>query len=439
REPMLIREPVHRAATDAAVRHGDAWDRYAELMGEEQPAEAAAFYRSRWCGVHRPECVDRLDRDRDCPRCPAHDRCMDAGAVVSWRWRKNPEETSAVEHAMKIAIRNPVFFAAHMQQAPLSLESESVQVTAAMVARRVSGLPAGRVPMDCSHVSAYIDMHDEILYWAVCAWNPATFGGQVIDYGTFPEQPGRWFVQARPPRPMSSLFGRLGKAGAIAAGLEQLATRLMKTEFGRHAAGGQVTRFQVERLLVDARYPRHEPIIARVKRKMGSPVLMLAKGIGLTAEHKPFAAYSRKPGETLGHHWRIPNVRGTREFPFVAVDTNYWKSFVHRSLAIGAGEPGALTLFGAPSQFSEHEPFAEHLAASEYPTETMSRRWGNVVNVWKTRVGKPDNHWFDCVVGCAVGAAMLGCRSSEDARRAGAVGGSGGRRKALRPLGQIGR
>jgi hypothetical protein len=27
---------------------------------------------------------------------------------------------------------------------------------------------------------------------------------------------------------------------------------------------------------------------------------------------------------------------------------------------------------------------------------------------WKTKSHKPDNHWFDCVVGCTVAASMEG-------------------------------
>ncbi len=27
---------------------------------------------------------------------------------------------------------------------------------------------------------------------------------------------------------------------------------------------------------------------------------------------------------------------------------------------------------------------------------------------WKVRAGKPDNHWLDCLVGCAVAASVQG-------------------------------
>jgi hypothetical protein len=33
---------------------------------------------------------------------------------------------------------------------------------------------------------------------------------------------------------------------------------------------------------------------------------------------------------------------------------------------------------------------------------------GRTVDEWKLKPGKPDNHWLDCLVGCAVAASMQG-------------------------------
>ena len=33
---------------------------------------------------------------------------------------------------------------------------------------------------------------------------------------------------------------------------------------------------------------------------------------------------------------------------------------------------------------------------------------GRIVDEWKLRAGRPDNHWLDCLVGCAVAASTLG-------------------------------
>jgi hypothetical protein len=49
--------------------------------------------------------------------------------------------------------------------------------------------------------------------------------------------------------------------------------------------------------------------------------------------------------------------------------------------------------------------FAEHLTA-ESPTITTKN--GRTVGEWSMRPGRSDNHWLDCIVGCAVAASMLG-------------------------------
>jgi hypothetical protein len=49
--------------------------------------------------------------------------------------------------------------------------------------------------------------------------------------------------------------------------------------------------------------------------------------------------------------------------------------------------------------------FAEHLTA-EYRVKTQGR--GRTVDEWKQRPERGDNHWFDCLVGCAAGASIQG-------------------------------
>ncbi len=87
----------------------------------------------------------------------------------------------------------------------------------------------------------------------------------------------------------------------------------------------------------------------------------------------------------------------------MVIDTNYWKSFVHARLAVQIADSGCLSLFGR--QPAEHQLLAEHITA-EYRVQTEAR--GRVVDEWKPRVGNPDNHWLDCLVGCATAASIQG-------------------------------
>jgi hypothetical protein len=87
----------------------------------------------------------------------------------------------------------------------------------------------------------------------------------------------------------------------------------------------------------------------------------------------------------------------------VTYDTNYWKSFVHSRLKVAMGDKGCLSLFGDGPQ--QHRLLADHLS-SEYRVKTEGR--GRTVDEWRIRPERADNHWFDCLVGCAVAASIQG-------------------------------
>ncbi len=96
---------------------------------------------------------------------------------------------------------------------------------------------------------------------------------------------------------------------------------------------------------------------------------------------------------------------GKRAVRHIVIDTNYWKSFVQARLAVAMGDPGAMSLFGRDEV--THRLLAEHLTA-EYCVRTEAR--GRVVDEWKLKAIRPDNHWLDCLVGCAVAASMEGVK-----------------------------
>ena len=52
-----------------------------------------------------------------------------------------------------------------------------------------------------------------------------------------------------------------------------------------------------------------------------------------------------------------------------------------------------------------HRLFADHLTA-EYRVKAMAQ--GRIVDEWKLRATRPDNHWLDCLTGCAVAASIQG-------------------------------
>ena len=58
---------------------------------------------------------------------------------------------------------------------------------------RAEGLRTGQGLKAATRVTAFIDVHDKLLFWCVCAWEE-DFTGTVIDYGTVPDQKRLYFT-----------------------------------------------------------------------------------------------------------------------------------------------------------------------------------------------------------------------------------------------------
>jgi hypothetical protein len=352
------------------------WDQYAQLRAESlregnDGAEATAYYEK-------------------------HRSAMDAGSQIAWPQRFNHDEVSALQHAMNLKLRDEEAFFAEYQNQPITDQADEDVLTPDQVARRTNGRPRKQVPIECTRVTAFVDVHDKLLFYAVCGW-AEDFTGYVIDYGTYPDQKRSLFTLREAKKTMADFVPGAGVEGAVQAGLKQLVSDLLQTDWP-HGQG----KIRIDQLLIDSGYL--PGVISNVCHHLPGAGGMPSKGVGIRAGSRPMSTYRRKPGERHGHHWYVPNVSRTSEFRHVQIDTNYWKSFVHGRLAVAPGDRGSLTLFGENPV--AHRLFADHIAGSESWVRTEGH--GRVVQEWKLRPSRPDNHWLDCLVGCAVGASMLG-------------------------------
>jgi len=323
---------------------------------------------------------------------------MDRGAVVAWpaRFSTLNNEISAIQSAYNLLMDyGEHSFASEFQNEPMRAGEEGDVLKPEDIWRKTNGRNRSEVPLECSKLTAFIDVHDNLLYYCVCGWEEG-FTGYVIEYGTYPEQNRRHFSLHNVSKTLKTVYPEAGVDGAIMAGLEELVKRLLDKKYRRGEG-----LMQIDRLFVDMGYK--DKIVAAVKFKVGGSTMMLSRGVGNRAGSKPISSYRRKPGWKIGYNWYIPSVAGTQEFPHISIDTNFWKSFVHDRFATKQGDPGCLTLYGEPSM---HELFSEHIACSE--TWTLTHGQGRDVREWKVKPSRPDNHWFDCLVGCAAAASEQG-------------------------------
>jgi hypothetical protein len=358
----------------------DLWQRYAELRSDgmrkgDRGAEANEFYR-----LHRDE--------------------MDRGAVVAWPERHNPDELSAIQHAYNLRLRDEAAFLAEYQNAPEPPASaEAVQLSAEDICDKINLRERGEVPLEVSHITAAIDVQGEALYWAVVGWS-MDFSGWVLDYDCYPEQ-------GRPYYKLRDLQRKLGDLhpGAIEAtlhaGLQALTNRILSRLWKRDDGA----EMQVGRCLIDANWSESTNVVYSFCRTSPyASVVTPSHGKYIGAATSSMAEWAKKPGDRVGLGWRIPSLAGGRHVRHCTMDTNFWKSFLVARWSCPLGAPGSLSLFG--SRPAAHRLFADHLTA-ENVVEVEAK--GRKVNEWKLRPEKPDNHWLDCMVGCAVGASIQGC------------------------------
>jgi hypothetical protein len=355
------------------------WARYAELRADglradRGLADATAFYVA--------------NRER-----------MDVGAVVSWPERFNPDEASALQHAMNLRLQDEQAFFAEYQNEPIpERTAEPGEATVELVMSRPNGIARGVVPADCAKLTMFVDVQQKALYWLVAAWSDS-FTGHVVDYGTEPEQGLKWFTLRDVRRTLAGELPGAGIEAAIRAGLERLVARTL----GREWTDERGNPVRVSRCLVDANWGMStEVVYGFCRRSEFAASLTPSHGRYLGASSVPFHEYRRKPGERLGLNWSSP-APGPRAIRHVTFDTNFWKSFVHARLSVAIGDPGCLTLFGRNGE--DHRLLAEHLTA-EYKVRTQGR--GREVDEWRLRADGLDNHWLDCLVGAAVGASIEG-------------------------------
>jgi hypothetical protein len=336
---------------------------------------------------------------------------MDAGAVVAWPQRHNPDELSAIQHAMNLKLdQGDAAFWAEYQNEPLPDQIEGETISAEVIAGKTNGLKRGEVPAGVNHLTMFIDVQGALLFWMVCGWEE-DFTGYVLDYGAYPDQKRGYYTLRDAKRTLLALHKGTGQEGAIYAGLTALTGEALARKF-RRDDGAEMA---IERCLIDANWGNSTDVVYQFCRQSShAAVLMPSHGRYVGAASTPFSDYKPKRGDRVGLHWRIPGVTGKRATRYALIDTNYWKSFVHARLAVPMGDPGCLSFF-APPPGVDHRLLAEHLSA-EYRVKTQGR--GRELDEWKIRTPGADNHWLDCLVACAVAASMHGAiLFGTDARR----------------------
>lgn len=326
---------------------------------------------------------------------------MDAGCVLAWPERFDPARyVSAVEEAMCRRHDDPEAFAAEMQNAPLLADAsaECRELHAADIVRRLTNLPRGVVPREATRVTAFADVGGKLLHWAVVAWDEK-FGGAVLDYGAYPRQSRPYFTADDAAPTLIDLYPGRTEGQRVYLGLSALAHDLFGRSFDRDGGGESAT---IGQFLVDSRWlPDTIHQFVRESPPSFRALLVPSKGYAPSERGRAIDDWQRKEGERAGPSWRLgPGSTGRKGLTF---DPDFWKTFLADRLTTDPGSGGSLRLFGSDPR--EHRMLADHLT-SEYATRVTTPY--RTYDSWEQKPGGHENHLFDCLVGCCVGASVMG-------------------------------
>lgn len=330
----------------------------------------------------------------------ANRAAMDAGCVVSWESCFAEGEVSAIQHAYNFLVDDgPDIFATECQNEPPKQAGEEDRLTTTEICSRLNTFERLKFPRDADHVTAYVDVQGSLLYYVVAAWSQ-DFTGYVIDYGSYPDQRRRYYTLRDATRTLDAVYPRQPIETQWTEGLSALVGQLAGHEWQRMDG----TTLRLGRLIIDANYGESTKAVKRFcLTSPHSAILQAAHGKGIKAGDSPMGQWPVQQGERRGHNWMLRPDKEAKGLRHLLIDTNYWKSFVHKRLKMLPSSRGSLSLWGNDPR--THEMLADQLTA-EFPVHTAGRQ--RELDEWTIKPGNPDNHLFDCLVGCAVGASMLG-------------------------------
>lgn len=363
---------------DAFPDRMDLWDQYGDLRRQElaekgTAAAANALYRS-------------------------HRKQMDKGAKVTWDGMGSKEEDSPIQHAMNLYYRDRAAFACEAQNEPEQPGTgDIVQITLPMILGKRSEYPPLTCPPNTQKITAFIDVHKPLLYYALAAYGPQ-LAGQLLAFGTWPRQSKHYFTLTTAQRTIQTALPSLGTLQAqILRALREAAGMLLALEIKRPDGKRQ----PIDLLMVDANWGATTDQVYEFAASAPLPTLP-SHGRFYGARHKPIGMGQPEAGANVGPNWMVPPMRPHRQSRAGVWDTNRWKADFCRALALPPGTPGGWCL---PAMPEDHiRMLAEHLQAEA--AVRVSGPYGEVDEF--SLKPNEDNHLLDCCVGTLVGASITG-------------------------------
>ncbi|TXI80767.1 MAG: hypothetical protein E6Q40_14480, partial [Cupriavidus sp.] len=327
------------------------------------------------------------------------------GAEVSWN-RLTPGDLHPLEKYMRFYYLKPDYFTCEIQQQGRK-KAQSEKLTRELLQTRLNLLPRGIVPNEAAHLTAFVDTHDELLYWMVLAVS-RDLTAWVIDYGTWPEQSSRLFTLRGATQTISRRHQGLPQDEAIIAAHLELDAYL----FGRDWRRANGHAIKIGRMGKDAGYKLdliHKVIGMSVHKELIRPSLGRTYRAGRPRVHQS-KIVTKGIDDHTGPDW-ILRYQQANNLMRTIFDHNRWKTAAALGLCTTPGAVGSITMYG--DIIREHQLLLDHFLAESRKPDVGG---GEQIDIWTNGTNHPDNHWWDCLVGCLVAASQLGALASGQER-----------------------
>lgn len=338
----------------------------------------------------------------------ANQKEMDNGCKPLWKERFNDDEISAVQNAMNLYFRDEASFRSEYQNEATDAAPNATIIDAVVLTNAENNKPQGWIPPDADFMTAFIDVHKTLLYYAVCACT-RTFEVTFVDWGTYPKQQRAVFEMkdAFPDLFMAAQTNALEPA--VYRGLDECVRELFSREYLRE--DGAI--IQLERVGIDAGWT-HQLVQKFVRDNDRRVLLYPSVGRFYGAANRQIDDYSTAHTTRRGDHWLFYRDAVKAPTGQTMFDSNFWKTRLLNGLNARVGDPARIRVDGT---IDGHRLLLKHLSAEFMMVEEAD---GKRKEVWRPkRKGWTDNHLLDCFVGCLVAASMNGATTlgAPDARR----------------------
>lgn len=397
------------------ILHEPSWEVTLYKMVEEMPDNLEKWlteYADIYLGFDRYKPGDRLRAKLEAKQYVENNyEMLHKGSVVAWDWAygwgEDPvTEISALHHAMNFLIdEGSEAFETECQCNVTARDEDGTEVKATV--KEIVDKTSGRSRLHCAqetqYVTTHIDINKRVLTYLTMS-SPEIFRPSVIDYGTWPRQPGATWEKDSIVQSLERAYPEVSEETEwIYKGLYDLLTFLNERVYYRE--DGQELKNKL--ISTDQRY-LGDTVQQVIRDHPARSICCTYSGIGLKAKSKPFM--SRHYGTDCQVHFHCATIPTfDRLLPLLHTDVNFFKTLLHRGVKKGKGEIGSVDIF-EPDKGTNHLLLAKHWT-SETPTEDKDVDSGNTIIVWSGNRG--DNEWFDNATGCLANLQKLGVKRSE--------------------------